>query len=253
MTTLPSINQADGTRSATTSVPTNTGEDTSPWRQRFSVLHETLRERITLLTYPPGTRLDLDQLAREFNVSRTPIRNVLQRLERDGLVNTRHGVGTMVADVDFGEVREATILRTHIAEMIGSINPQPPDQQALEIMETLPARIRSILKHPDQEEYVRIDLHLHQCLSSLIGSALFLRLYDELFFRTVRMWFTILPLMDWETEVNSFTDHIVLTQGAMRRGDLRSVGLISRNAISAGMFRVDELLGKTLAADPSAN
>jgi len=217
-------------------------EDTSPWRQRFNTIHATLRERITLLTYPPGTRLDLDDLASEFGVSRTPIRNVLQRLERDGLVLTRHGVGTTVTEIDLDHVREATLLRMHLAEMIGSIHPRPPDQKTLDVVGTLPDRIRRLRKDRDHKEYVRIDLRLHQCTAILIGSDLFLRMYDELFFRTVRMWYSILPLMDWETEVNTFTDHIVLTGGALRRGDIRSVGLITRNAISAGLFRLDEHL-----------
>ena len=105
--------------------------DTSPWRLRFNTIHATLRERITLLTYPPGTRLDLDGLAEEFKVSRTPIRNVLQRLERDGLVLTRHGVGTTVTEVDLNHVREAMLLRMHLAEMIGNIQPRLPDQETL--------------------------------------------------------------------------------------------------------------------------
>ena len=48
--------------------------------------------------------------------------------------------------------------------------------------------------------------------------------------------------MDWKSEVHSFTDHIDLTCGAMRRGDVKAVGLIARNAISSGLFRMDQAL-----------
>jgi len=216
--------------------------DHSPWRLRFAQIHNTLRERITLLTYPPGTRLDLDELAQEFEVSRTPIRNVLQRMEHEGLVHTRHGVGTAVAEVDFDHIREATLLRMHLAQVIGSLNPQLPDQTALDLIDGLSARIRRLADKQDYEEYVRIDLHLHQCISSQIGNELLLRSYDELFFQTVRMWYSYLPLMHWEAEVASFTDHIELTRGAMQRGDVKAVGLITRNAISSGLFRMDQAL-----------
>ena len=214
--------------------------DTSPWRLRFNTIHATLRERITLLTYPPGTRLDLDGLAEEFKVSRTPIRNVLQRLERDGLVLTRHGVGTTVTEVDLNHVREAMLLRMHLAEMIGNIQPRLPDQETLDLIETLPVEIRRLHGTEDHWEYVRIDLRLHECTSTLIGSDLFLQIYDELFFRTVRMWYALLPHMDWTTEVNTFTDHIERTRGAMRRGDTKAVGLITRNAVSTSLFRLDD-------------
>ncbi|MCP5072716.1 MAG: GntR family transcriptional regulator [Rhodobacteraceae bacterium] len=214
--------------------------DTSPWRRRFNTIHATLRDRIVLLTYPPGTRLDLDSLSDEFGVSRTPIRNVLQRLERDGLVLTRHGVGTTVTEVDLDRVRDATLLRMHLAEMIGAIHPRQPDQETLNLIDTLAEHVRGLHEREDYSEYVRINLRLHQCTSTLIGSEIFLRLYDELFFRTVRMWYSILPLMDWSTEANSFTDHIELTRSAMIRGDVRAVGLITRNAVSAGLFRLDD-------------
>lgn len=217
-------------------------QDQSPWRLRFAQIHNVLRERITLLTYPPGTRLDLDRLAAEFEVSRTPIRTVLQRLEHEGLVHTRHGVGTAVAEVDFDHIREATLLRMHLAQVIGSLNPRPPDQAALDVIDKLPARIRGLMARQDHEEYVRIDLRLHQCITNQIGNELLLRTYDELFFQTVRMWYSYLPLMHWETEVSSFTDHIELTRGAMHRGDVKAVGLITRNAISSGLFRMDQSL-----------
>lgn len=227
-------------------------KDTSPWRRRFDTIHATLRERITLLTYPPSTRLDIDRLAHEFGVSRTPIRNVLQRLERDGLVLTRHGVGTMVTEIDLTQVREATLLRMHLAEMIGAIHPLPPSQAAMELIESLPDQIRHLQMNKDYQDHVRIDMRLHQCTSTLIGSDLFLQTYDELFFRAVRMYHTILPLLDWDTEIDTLKEHIILTRNAMRRGDIKAVGLITRNAISTGLFRLDEQLTDNYSPDHSA-
>ena len=69
--------------------------DSSPWRVRFRAIYEDLRKKIILLDFPPGTRLDVEALAREHDVSRTPIRTVIQRLESEGLAITRHGVGTV--------------------------------------------------------------------------------------------------------------------------------------------------------------
>lgn len=237
--------QTAGTHDTQTAAAPRDGrnsEDRSPWRRRFNHIHGALRERITLQTYPPGTRLDLDRLSEEFDVSRTPIRNVLQRLEHEGLVHTRHGVGTTVAEVDFEHVREATLMRMHLAELIGTLNPRAPDQAVLDRIGTLVPRIHRLSSRPDLEEYVRIDLRVHTCISALIGNDLLSRTYDDMFFRTVRIWFHFLPKLDWKTEVASFADHITLTQGAMQRGDLKAVGLITRNAISSGLYRMDHVL-----------
>ncbi|NIZ11159.1 GntR family transcriptional regulator [Pseudooceanicola sp. HF7] len=54
-----------------------------------------LRERICLYPGPGEMLLHEGQLAEEFGLSRTPIRQVLQMLSYEGLVETRSGVGTI--------------------------------------------------------------------------------------------------------------------------------------------------------------
>jgi DNA-binding GntR family transcriptional regulator len=222
--------------------PRHDGADQSPWRQRFKQIHRRLQERITLLHYPPGTRLDLDALAREFEVSRTPIRSVLQRLEHEGMVQTRHGVGTRVSEIDYHHLREATLLRMHLAELIGILDPLPASQETLETLDGVAARLRAIDAAPDYEAFSRADLSLHACVRGIIGNVPLRRTYDELFFRAVRMWFSFLPRVDWPREVGALVQHVELTRRALEHGDAKAVGYITRNAISDSLVRIDDLL-----------
>src|SRR3546814_8186046 len=77
-------------------------------QERFARIYHALRDRICLLEYPPGLRLSEEEIAQEFDVSRTPVRRVLARLESEGLVEARHGVGTMVTSVDIRRSEEHT-------------------------------------------------------------------------------------------------------------------------------------------------
>lgn len=52
-------------------------------------LYELLKEQIMDLAVAPGARLNIDQLAREFGVSATPLREALARLEAEGLLERR--------------------------------------------------------------------------------------------------------------------------------------------------------------------
>ncbi len=63
-------------------------------------MHADIRQRICLLDFPPGAQLSETALAEEFGTSRTPVRRVLARLEEEGLVQSVHGVGTLVTDAD---------------------------------------------------------------------------------------------------------------------------------------------------------
>ncbi len=60
-------------------------------------VHERIYERIMSLDIPPGARIPIDGLARELNVSQTPVREALTRLEREGLVRKAHLIGYSAA------------------------------------------------------------------------------------------------------------------------------------------------------------
>jgi DNA-binding GntR family transcriptional regulator len=59
-----------------------------------------LRDRIHAGTYQPLARLNIDALAREFEVSAIPVREALRRLEAEGWVQFKPNVGAVVAPVD---------------------------------------------------------------------------------------------------------------------------------------------------------
>jgi DNA-binding GntR family transcriptional regulator len=72
---------------------------------------QLLRERIYSGAYPPGTKLRQEQLADQLRVSRTPLREALRVLERDGLVQSEPGRGVRVIEADPALLAEAYDLR----------------------------------------------------------------------------------------------------------------------------------------------
>jgi DNA-binding GntR family transcriptional regulator len=69
-------------------------------------VHALLRERIVRGDLPPGNRLQDVLLAAELGVSRTPVREALLRLEREGLVESDPNRGFFVAQLSRKEVLE---------------------------------------------------------------------------------------------------------------------------------------------------
>jgi DNA-binding GntR family transcriptional regulator len=70
------------------------------------VVTELLREMITTGELAPGTELRQRDLARYFNVSPTPVREALRRLESEGLVGSELHRGSFVAALDVEEQEE---------------------------------------------------------------------------------------------------------------------------------------------------
>lgn len=78
----------------------------------FHVFH-TLQQRIVEGDIPPGSKISEPELAREFNVSRSSLREAIQRLEAGGLVIRTPNVGARVITlsaaklIEIYEIREA--------------------------------------------------------------------------------------------------------------------------------------------------
>lgn len=223
----------------------------TPSQRRFRAIYHIIRERITLLKYPPGTILDIDALATEFKVSRTPIRSVLQQLAYHGLVLSRHGVRTSVAPIDFERLREDKAFRGRLAELIGELSPLAPSKAAIALITEAEAECRQLIEHPDLETFARIDIKVHEAICSLIGNRQLLQVYDDLYYRTARVWFYFLPRLDWRQEVSIFHQDIQARLSAMQRGDSKAVGYLTRNAVSAVLIRLDSLISQIEATkDP---
>ena len=217
-------------------------EDRSPSRQRMLTMYRTIRERIALLQYAPGLRLDLDEMASEFQVSSTPVRRALISLEHEGLVITRHGVGTTVTSVDFRSLQDNFLFRMHLAELIGQLSPLPPSEESVRIIDVGLENCRHLLDKFDPEVFGRTDLMVHDCVCSLIGHKKLRSVYDELFYKNSRMWRLLLPHLDCRDEVERFRSDIELMGLAMRRGDSGDVGLVVRNSLSSALIRLRNLL-----------
>ena len=144
-------------------------------------IHATIRNRICLLEYAPGSLLREAALAVEFGVSRTPIREILQRLAQEGLVKSRNGVGTLVRPLDFDQIEDIYEMRLRIAPLIGELSPRPVlFQTHVERAEDLLRRARALASVFDLREYWNVNHDLHFVVGGLIGNVALAEMWDKL-------------------------------------------------------------------------
>ncbi len=73
-----------------------------------------LKEKIIDCVYPPGSILNEVQLANELNLSRTPIREAISKLELDGFIKVLPKKGIYVTDITINDVIQVFQTRTEI-------------------------------------------------------------------------------------------------------------------------------------------
>jgi DNA-binding GntR family transcriptional regulator len=207
-------------------------------RERHERIYRTIRDRICLLEYEPGLKLSEVDLAREFGVSRTPVRAVLSRLEAEGLLESRHGVGTFVTDVDIEALMPVYALRMELAELIGKLDPVPPSQADVARVRKLLARCDGMLDDPDPKAYARINMEFFHALSAMTGNQPLRDISERLYFLTHRIWLKSVPRLDLRDELVVFRREVADTLAAMEINDLEAVGHIRRSHISMSVKRM---------------
>jgi DNA-binding GntR family transcriptional regulator len=214
----------------------------STGRIRYEELHGILRERICMLTYPPGMTLSESELAAEFEVSRTPIRRVLQSLEAQGLVETKQSVGTIVTSVELRALREVYAVRMVLAETLGDVAGDRRPEGRGAVFKALRDRAARLYRNGDFEEFVRINNDLQNELGLLASNTTFHRITEQLYYQTIRVYFGIVHDLEWDAEVRWLEAELTEMIQPLEAGDVRAVGYVRRNHISMNLVRITEYL-----------
>ena len=202
-------------------------------------IYSELRDRICLLAYPPGTVLREGELALEFGVSRTPIREVLHRLSFDGLVAAKNGVGSIVTSLDYGYYKDIYQVRQMIAESIGRLSPAEVGQDDIAAVEKLLEQAQALRDDFDITGYWRLNHDLHNVIGGLIGNRALREMWDHFYFKAARIWYGLVPSIPDEV-ADSFHVEVAEVLRGLREGDMTAVGYSQRNFIAFGMKRVIE-------------
>ncbi len=204
-------------------------------------LYGVLRSRICLLTYPPGSRLSEEALANEFGTSRTPLRRALARLEDEGLVVSRHGVGTIVTDVDLSELAQTYALRLELAQLAGTLSPRAVTDAVMAESGTFVERGLRLVADPDPRAFAELNMAYHSFGLSLCGNDALRETADRLYFRTARIWLKAIPGLDLAEECAIFLQEMRETRAALAVADLHAAALVRRAHISMSFQRLSGL------------
>jgi len=132
-------------------------------------LYARVKAEITSLRLAAGTPLQEEALAQRFGVSRTPVRETLQRLLRDGLVD-RHGRFYRVIRITQEEMRELCELREALECMAVALAVRR-DPSAHGALAALIAAQEAALAREDLDAFNDLDGAFHLRIAAGAGNA----------------------------------------------------------------------------------
>ncbi|WP_299359289.1 GntR family transcriptional regulator [uncultured Paracoccus sp.] len=98
-------------------------------------------------TYRPGDRLVESELAERFGVSRTPVREALQRLETQSML-TRDGRSLVVAALDHNQLTELYAVRTELEALAARLAARQASREEVKVLGAMVDEDQAILDDP---------------------------------------------------------------------------------------------------------
>jgi DNA-binding GntR family transcriptional regulator len=124
-------------------------------------LFESLRERILNGEFKEGAALIQDALAKEYDVSRIPVREALRQLEACGLVAMQIHRGAVVTSLPTEQIEELFELRALLeSDLLMRSIPRMADEQ-LANSRTILAQLEAAYKRPDISDWGRLNWAFH--------------------------------------------------------------------------------------------
>lgn len=132
--------------------------DYKPLRE---LVFEALRDAIINGQLRPGERLMEVQVAEALGVSRTPVREAIRMLEREGLVLMMPRKGAYVSDISVKDIASVFEIRRALEALAAELAAERATEDDMERLERILLELAKCVESGDVERYVELDTEFH--------------------------------------------------------------------------------------------
>lgn len=137
--------------------------------QKADQVYEMLRHSIVLLKIPPGAPIVEKDICAELGMSRTPVREAVQKLAEEGLVHVIPHSGTYVSRISYQVAEEGFVIRRALEiESVRCAALNYADAAGAEL-DAIVARMRRLIEIDQLCDYLDEDDALHSAIARLSG------------------------------------------------------------------------------------
>lgn len=206
-------------------------------------IYEVIKSRILLLEYPPGTVLNENILCKEFHVSRTPLREVLNRLQGEHLVRIFPRMGTMVTEIEFQQMMNALLVRGEIESLLGRLVAEEITSEHITKLKSIQNECVQLQGKKNRKELVRLDMNFRKILYDASKNSVLNELAQSLYELTLRLWVVTMDKGDWDEEVSFISREMKALINTLSRKKPDEAAKIKKDFLS---FHYDRITTKFL-------
>lgn len=192
-------------------------------KSKKAIVYENLKRRIISHSLSPGEPLNGSVLTKELGISKTPIREALQQLEKEGFVENIPGKGSFVSRISIQDIREMfeirEILECEVIRRVaskGDLN----KAEAEAIGKKFESSGADGGKTP--RSYFKAGVQIHTFIFETFGNRRLLEYYRRLQDHIERMRLFFLNQVDQERAEQSFKEHLEILNSLIAQDPQRA-------------------------------
>ncbi|NOX32164.1 MAG: GntR family transcriptional regulator [Deltaproteobacteria bacterium] len=190
-------------------------------------IYNKLKDRIIYLTYEPGHMLKEKELAKEFGVSRTPLRTVLFRLEWEHLVKILPRTGILVMELELNTITNVFQARLELEAVIGSMAAERFTKLHFNRLDELIIECDRQFDHKDPKALAALDMGIKQLFYEAAANPFLTEMSGRLYSLTFRLWYFNMIKMhndEWNIEVMSIKEDLLSLSCLLKSNTPKKVG-----------------------------
>lgn len=134
------------------------------------IVYEELKRQILMGEITPGTRMMEVELAEKMGVSRTPVREAIRKLEKEGLVAIEPRRGAYASDISIKDMLDVLEVRQDLEGMAAAMAARKVTEDEKKAFIKANTAYMEAVKSGDTEEIIRCDEVFHKLIGDFSGN-----------------------------------------------------------------------------------
>ena len=192
------------------------------------IVYDQLKQQILTGQITPGTRMMEVDLAKDMGVSRTPIREAIRKLEKEGLVIIEPRRGAYVSDISVKDMVDTLVVREDLEGLAGLLAAETITREELEELEEITTSYSDAIAAGNMENIIHYDELFHRRIVEMTGNHTLIQLFGSVQEQALR--FRYLYYEDFSRYRNMPEEHHHIID-ALKSGDEKRASEVVREHI----------------------
>ncbi|MBQ4466854.1 MAG: GntR family transcriptional regulator [Firmicutes bacterium] len=183
------------------------------------IVYEELKRQIMVGEIAPGTRMMEVDLADEMGVSRTPVREAIRKLEKEGLVTIEPRRGAYASDISAKDMVDVLEVRQDLEGMAAGLAAQKIAEGDILQLKDMTRRYKEAVEAGDIEEIIKQDEDFHKFIVGLSDNKTLIKMVSQV--QELALRFRYIYYDDFSRFKNQPLEHQEIVEAIMS-GDANS-------------------------------